>query len=272
MNKMYRAFLSISIMAGTVFGARVPVAKTIGKSPQSSVVKSIGKSNQASPAGASGIVFQGMTEQGVTRDTFLCGEVSVTANSLAGANAESGDCSINKIKEAIGFDVSEGRTIQFFNNFTYWLRQKSQAEQLYRVDNPEASDSDVVSHMQKKGWASMGAYCVIISTNEILQEIIGQASLAGSKAVKVIAQLWYNGDSLIQLWSQDVAVMQPGQSFTIAISNAADADLSTSLQAFAHQAGYLNSIGKSMQPDNRNADSYTAAINSPRTIRIQVAS
>lgn len=259
MYKVIKYFLCIICFIKPVFGAVVPVAKAVGKS------------SLASSSGNVGAIFQGITEQGVVKNTFLCGDSSVTESSIAGNNVEATDCSMSKVKEAIGFDISGGKTIQFLNNFTYWTRQKSQAEQNYQINNSQASDSDVTSYMQQNGWGAIGAFCIIISTNEILQEIIEPNTQASSGKIKVVAQLWYSGNNLIQLWSQDVAIINPGQGFTLAISNTADTNLTTALQASVGTSGYLGTIGKAIQPDNRNAQAYAAAVDSPRMVRIQTA-
>lgn len=256
MNKM------IKIIFCTFVTTQVSVCSVSPKA------KSVGKSVSAQSTLATGIIFQGIAEQGISKDTFLCGDTSVTAASIAGTNFESSDCSINNIQDTIGFDISGGKTIQFFNDFTYWIRQKSKIEQDYQINNPGAN---VASYMSQQGWSAMGAFCILISTNSILQEIVGQAKQAGSGKIKVVAQLWYNGDNLIQLWSQDVAIMEPGQSFIVNINNSVDADLLTTLQNSATVKGYLSSIGTAVQPSNRNMNTYNAASDSPRTIRIKVS-
>ncbi len=225
----------------------------------------------SSAASLSGVIFQGMTESGVNRNTFLCGYSSVNSSQDTGHEVSGADCTVGAIQSAIGFDVSGGRTLQFFNNFTYWLRKKSEKEQAYRIDTPTATDGSVDAYMESDGWGSMGAYCIIVSTNEIMQEVVGQGKQASAGEIKVVVQLWYNGDSLIQLWSQDVAILNPGQSFTIAISNAVDSALPAMLQATSGIKGYLKVVGKSMQPDNRKKHSYNDATNSPRTVRILVS-
>lgn len=259
MSKVFKYFLCLMCLTQPFFAAVVPAAKAVAKNVSTSSVAT------------AGAIFQGITEQGIVKNTFLCEDSSVTESSISGSNVASSDCSINKIKDAIGFDVSGGKTIQFLNNFAYWTRQKSQAEQNYQINNPQASDSDVQNYMQQNGWGSIGAFCIVISTNEVLQEVIEPDKQAGSGEIKVIVQLWYSGDNLIQLWSQDVAMLNPGQTFTLALSNAADTDLSTVLQASSTLSGYISTISKTMQPDNRNTQTYAAAIDSARMVRIQVA-
>lgn len=229
-----------------------------------------GASAVATPATTTGVVFAGLTESGVTRNTFLCGATSVTGSAASGTNFEASNCAITAVKAAAGFDISEGATLQFFNNFTYWLQQKSEQEQSYQI-NDSLTGSALGEKMNSEGWGSMGACCVIVSTNQIVKETVYQSVVANSGEVKVVVQLWYNGDNLIQLWSQDSVSLKPGQSFTVAISNSPDARLKSTFVAGTGLAQYLAAINNDMQPDNRNEDSYSAATNSPRMVRIVAA-
>lgn len=255
MNQRYTFFCSIFFMKA-VLGVMSVLAKP---------------TEQTNQKASAGVVFQGMTEEGIVRNTFLCGKHSVTSAGTSGVTVAAQDCSAHQVLQAIGFDISGGKTVQFFNNFTYWLRQKGQEEQAYQINHPQATQSDIAAHMQSKGWGSMGAYCILISTNEILQNMVAPHKQARAGQIKVIVQLWYNGDNLIQLWSQDVAIMTPGQNFTVVISNAVDSNLITMLQESDHVQGYLKSIGKIMQPNNRNIARYHDAKDSPRMVRIQVS-
>ena len=219
---------------------------------------------------SSGIFFQGLTENGVKKNTFLCGNNSATKSNTSGKNFQDSDCDISSIQNAIGFDISGGRQLQFFNNFTYWLKKKSQTEQFYQI-NDSLQDDALDSKMQSEGWSEIGAFCIIISTNQILQDTIFQSQKANTGETKVIVQLLYNGDNLIQLWSQDATILKEGQSFTIAITNASDDRLKSTFAADPSSlSSYLSAISKNIQPDNRNSDSYNNAEDSPRTVRIQI--
>lgn len=232
-----------------------------------------GSSGSIVSQSSTGATFQGMTETGVIKNTFLCGQTGVgNIAGSGGQNFESDTCTINAIQTVVGFDISGGKTVQFFNNFTYWLQQKGQQEEYYKTNNPDlAQDPDGLENkMNSDGWAAMGAYCILITTNEILQETVEPTIVAGKGQIKVIVQLLYNGGDLIQLWSQDVALLEQGQSFVIGISNAADTNLPSAIKASTDSQQYLAAVSKAMQPNNRASDTYNAATGSPRTVRIVV--
>lgn len=262
-------------------------------------------SKSAQPIG--GVVFNGMTENGVKRNTFLCGYTlvdkkhgvdgifvaddckaaklskaagfdisglcsytSAEKKSGGGLNVEADDCKVAAISRAVGFDVSGGQTLQFFNNFTYWLKEKTKKEQSYKI-NDQLDGDDLEKKMDSEGWGSMGAYCIIVTTNQMLQKVIAPDMVVDAGQVKVIVQLWYNGGNLIQLWSQDVKAIAQGKSFAVAITNDEDSSLKQALTVSTKTDQYFSAVTSMMQPDNRLEEAYNAASTSPRKVRIVVA-
>lgn len=254
-----------------------------------------------------GVVFKGVTESSITKNTFLCGKKGVGDVPSGGSNFEAEDCNYKMIQDAVGFDMSRGATLQFFNNFTYWLRQKGQREQFLKTNNPDLKGASLERKMAKEGWDFIGAECIIISTNPIVQKVVRPDLKPKGNEVKVVAQLWYNGDDLIQLWSQDVVMVPKGKSFAVALSNAQDnsdvfekratssgaAEQSISeakrsaknkaakkqkkankqtVAAGPHQSvhSYLGVVTKQMQPANRSSHDYEESVDSPRSIKITI--
>lgn len=246
------------------------VPKICGSSNVKSDVSGTRKGDSSkSSQSIGGIVFNGMTENGVKRNTFLCGYTSVEKKSGGGVNVEADDCKVTAIKEAVGFDVSGGQTLQFFNNFTYWLKEKIKKEQSYKI-NDQLDGDDLEKKMDSEGWGSMGAYCIIVTTNQMLQKVIAPDMVVDAGQVKVIVQLWYNGGNLIQLWSQDVKAIALGKSFAVAITNDEDSSLKQALTVSTKSDQYFSAVTSLMQPDNRLEDAYNAASTSPRKVRIVV--
>lgn len=201
-------------------------------------------------------IFQGLIETGVTKNNFLCSD----------QNGEQTSACISAGINSKGFDVSGGKTLQFFNDVTYWLSKQSQQEQLLATSK-NYSGAALQSQMQSEGWIAMGAYCVVISTDPVLQKIAQPALKAAEGDIKVIVQLWYNGNNLMQLWSQDAQALTPGQSFTIQISSEEDTLNLSGNKTLGVVDTFLNNLN--LQPNNRLASVYNIAVNSPRSVKIQ---
>ena len=223
------------------------------------------------------IIFNGISESGITQNSFLCGKqgVGTVSSAKGGTNFEAVDCDYTEIQGAVGFDISKGHTLQFFNNFTYWLRKKGDREQDIKSGDTNSTGgslttAEVTAKMDSEGWGSIGAFCIIISTNPTLQKSVLPDKQPEKGETKLIVQLWYNGNDLIQLWSQDVVMIKQGQNFTIAISNGEDSNLEAIL-VDKDQSSYMKAVVGLMQPINRNSQAYQQAANSPRMVRINVA-
>lgn len=255
-------FLVTVVLVQTVVAFDIPgsTSSKVSKGDQKTHLKVSSQKNQKS----AGITFKGVTESNVVVNTFLCEK--------DGVNFEAEDCTTDRIKNAVGFDISGGYTLQFFNNFTYWIKQKEKYEQQLKINHPylKANQDALAKRMQKDGWGLImpdgsvvgGAYCIIISTNPVLQQAIepDKQVAKGESKVKVIAQLWYNGNNLIQLWSQDVQILSAGKSFSVKISSDPDMQLDVILAAkIKGQDDYISAVTKLVQPNNRNIEAYNNA-------------
>ncbi|MBI2353266.1 hypothetical protein HYV11_03445 [Candidatus Dependentiae bacterium] len=218
----------------------------------------------------SGIIFQGVTENNIKRNTFLCKKTDQDSDSV---NFESESCNFNTIQTAIGFSFSEGDMLQFFNNTIYWLEQRKQKERYYKLSE-NIKDDELNNKLSADGFVAMGVYSILLTTNPTLQKIITPEKTANSNQIKLIVQLLYNGNDLIQLWSQDVQILNKGQSFTIALTN----DYDTTMQSTNQKASttnqqeqfFLPAMSNFMQKHNRNESTYQGAKYSPRMVRIIV--
>lgn len=233
------------------------VAKTIGKQvePQKTVAKKVAPAVRA-PVGIS---FRGIQEEGVNKNTFLCP-----------VEASGSSCSQETINDAVGFDISGGKNLQFFDNFVYWLLQKAHREQFVKEDL-RYDGVALTKKMNQEGWGATNAYCIIISTNPMLQQLVmpGQSVAKGKQ--KVIVQLWYSGQDVIQLWSQDVVELSPGQGFKVIVSNNEDDKLEALIDESKKAVGlavFLEKLG--LQANNRKDAEYAQATGSPRMVRIEV--
>jgi len=163
--------------------------------------------------------FMGIVEDGsVNKNKFLC-PLSLNASGNIVCN--------NMDTEMIGFDFSEGSTIQIFNNQQYWLQQKFEREHLLMVQGYKRDR--LSSTMTSEGWDQMGAFSIIISTDPILAQAIEPDKVAATGEIKLIVQLWYSAPKTFQLWAQDVQLLKSGQNFKILVSNGSSAAFKNSL-------------------------------------------
>ncbi|MFA5998925.1 MAG: hypothetical protein WC747_02830 [Candidatus Babeliales bacterium] len=204
---------------------------------------------------AHSVVFQGLDDSSIKINTFSCpsGSTGSTDCSDADTNAK-------------GLVLSDQMPLQLFNNQSYWLRQQAQVEQ-HAQTVLRRTGSDLQTYMQDQGWVAMGSYCILISTNPILTDVVMRDKKASGDQVKVVIQLWYNGENLIQLWSQDAAVMSKTQGFNVVVSSAQDDQISK-LPKLSDATTFLDKIG--LQINNRTTQ-YGKAKNSPRSVKIKVA-
>tara|TARA_Y100000588_G_C14278104_1_gene935460 strand:+ start:435 stop:1502 length:1068 start_codon:yes stop_codon:yes gene_type:complete len=192
------------------------------------------------------VVFQGIAQgAGIKKNSFLCSSMTGTKvyyHTSSDANQQTtfgaDDCFTAQINNAIGIDMSGGHTLQLFNQFMYWSRQKAQKIQAIEASQEsKATQAGINRQAQQvqdalntlnnqQGWDIIGPQCLIITTDPIMQKVIAPDKIAKTNEVKVVAQLWYSGDYLVQLWSQDVAMVPKGASFTVQVSAAVDTNLS----------------------------------------------
>jgi len=204
----------------------------------------------------SAVVFQGLVETGITKNSFKCPASAVGSQ----------DCS-NVDTGAVGFNLVGGQLLQFFNNQSYWLRQEVQQKQNLQT-NQRYSGSDLLAKMASEGWVAMGGYCILISLGHILDSVVMPAIKSSSDSVKVVVQLWYNGDQMIQLWSQDAVVLKKDQAFQVLVTSDIDAQVAL-LPPLSVEKTFLEQLG--LQQNNRQPN-YMQAIGCPRMVKIQAVS
>ncbi len=235
---------------------RAKVGVGTSKSAKSMSQKSLPKP-QLSP---NALVFEGLQEEGIGKNTFLCPE-----------QASGAVCSQADVDGAVGYDIHGGKTLQFFDNFVYWLQQKEHRRQ-YVKTNLRYDGSALTNKLNQEGWGATSAYCVLVSTDPMLQKVVLPTQKAPKGTVKVIAQLLYSGENVLQLWSQDVVFMKPGQRFKLVVSSQEDNKLAAALQESSHATGVAHYIEKlGFQKSTRKDYIYNAASDSPRMVRIQLA-
>ena len=202
------------------------------------------------------VIFTGLIETGVSKNNFLCSSTASNCNS-ADANAKN-------------FDFSTYPMLQLFNDQTYWLHQASTHAQ-YVSEVLSYSGTDLQDKMISDGWGAMGSYCILISTDPILTNVVMPTVTASAGQEKVVVQLWYNGDQVLQLWSQDAITLSPAQTFTITISTDTDPlpGVTTSSQNSSSSltTNFLSNL--QLQQKNRKESVYQNATQSPRSITIQ---
>ncbi len=154
-------------------------------------------------------VFMGISEDSsVNKNNFLC-PLSLNA---------SGNVVCNDMDAGmIGFDISGGHTIQMFNNQQYWLQQKFEQQHILTVRGYQGDR--LSSTMTQEGWDHMGAFSVILTTDPVILSCINPEMIPAKGQVKLVIQLWYSGSTGLQLWAQDVQLLNTDQSFKVLISN-----------------------------------------------------
>jgi hypothetical protein len=211
------------------------------------------------------ITFLGLNEDSsITKNSFSCPE-SLGAEGIAVCQ--------NRSTQANNFKFNSPKTLQIFNNQQYWAQQKYKEQQLLMARGYK--DNDLDSTMANRGWSITGGFLIMITTDPLVTEQIEQKKVAKKGQVKVVAQLWYNGGSLIQLWAQDVAVLTDGQSFSISVSSTDSAisqeasvikklNQPKNLQAVKEQ--FLQEV--QLSPRNIVEADYKVAKGSPKNITI----
>lgn len=202
------------------------------------------------------VIFQGLTETNISKNNFLCPSSTSSGVSCVSADAN-----------AINFTLPSGQILQLFNALPYWLDQEAITQQ-YDMQVLNYTQSEIQTELNSTGWGAMGGYCLLITTNPILTSIVMPSVVAASGQEKVVVQLWYNGDQSLQLWSQNALAITQGSGFTIAINSATDplSELTSTTPSNSLRATFLS--GLQLQPNNRNASTYSIATNSPRSVTI----
>lgn len=244
-------------------------------------------------------VFMGLSQDGsVKKNNFLCPLSLDASGNVVCQNMDAG---------MVGFDISGGHTIQIFNNQQYWLQQKFERQHLLIVR--EYQGDRLSSTMTQEGWDHMGAFSIILTTDPVVLSCVNPEMIAIKGQVKLVAQLWYSASTGLQLWAQDVKLLNAGQNFMVLVSNSSSdlsddsaitviqttpslpipaaiplPSLSDGLTSVASTT--KSSIAKSsttlenfkqqfleqvgFSPNNIDKNAYNAAYGSPRNIKIQV--
>lgn len=211
------------------------------------------------------ITFLGITEDSsIDKNSFLC------PDSL---DAEGLEICQNRSAQALNFTFNGPRTLQLFNNQQYWAQQKYRQQQLLIARGYK--DTDLDNTLKSKGWSITGGFSVIITTDPLVTSQIDKKLVPAKGQTKLVAQLWYNGDSLIQLWAQDVVLVSDGQNFTISLSSS-DSTLSQEAEKISTlsqpkniaevKEQFLQEVA--LAPINIVKSSYSVANGSPKNIKI----
>lgn len=205
------------------------------------------------------VIFNGLVESGISKNNFLCPN-----------NSSSSVVCKNSSTTAQGFNFSSSKVLQIFNDQAFWLHEQAeQAKYLSMVGS--YSGSDLENKMSSEGWGAMGSYCIIISIDPILTSIVMPNLKAKSGEIKVVTQLWYNGDTMLQLWSQDAKILPENATFTIAISNNTDplpgVTTGSSTPSGSLSKKFLEELH--LQQNSRKESVYQIATQSPRSVTIQ---
>ncbi|MBP6892505.1 hypothetical protein KBB68_02895 [Candidatus Babeliales bacterium] len=207
------------------------------------------------------IIFNGLTETNISKNNFLC-----PVNSSSPVSCK------ESITNATGFNFSSGKILQIFNDQAFWLHEEAVQSQ-YVSQVLSYTGSELQNKMNADGWGAMGSYCIIISIDPILTSIAQPKLTPKNDEEKLVVQLWYNGDGALQLWSQDVQVLQKNATFTIAVNNSSDPlpgviDATSNSQT-SLRAKFLSELH--LQQNSRKESVYQIATQSPRSIKIQIS-
>jgi hypothetical protein len=203
------------------------------------------------------LMLNGIIETGVSKNNFLCPTSTSSAVPCIDAN--------QRYSNTV---LVDGQILQIFNSQAYWVHEQANAEQ-YDTQVLAYTGSELEAKLQAQGWTAMGGYCILISTNSILTQIVKPELVAQKNQKKIVAQLWYNGDRLLQLWSQDATVVDADASITLEISNAVDplTEVKNLKQGTSLKDTFLYALP--LQPANRDETMYQSASACPRSIKIQ---
>lgn len=161
------------------------------------------------------IAFSGLSEDSsIDKNSFSC------SSSL---DAQGEDICQDRAASAVNFEFDGPRTLQIFNNQQFWVQKKYKEQQLLMARMSQEDEVD--STLKSRGWSITGGFLVVITTDSFITNQIEPKKVPAKGQVKVVAQLWYNGDNLIQLWAQDVALVKDGSSFSVSLTST-DSDIS----------------------------------------------
>jgi hypothetical protein len=153
------------------------------------------------------------------------------------------------------------------------VQQKYKERQLLMAQG--YTDNDLDSTLANRGWSITGGFLILVTTDPLVTHEIEPKIVAQKGEIKVVAQLWYNGGSLIQLWAQDALVLTDGQSFSISILStdsaiSQEAEISKKLAQPKNFKEIKEQFLQEIQLSPRNvvqAD-YSIATGSPKNIKI----
>lgn len=207
------------------------------------------------------VMFQGLIETNISKNNFLCTNT-----------ADSSISCVDLVGPAVNFDLDSKPILQLFNDQPYWLHQEALATQ-YASESLTYTGTELKDYLNSHGWGAMGGFCILISTDPLLTNFVAPNLTARPNQEKLIAQLWYNGNNSLELWSQDVQLIDKTANFKIKISSEIDP-----LTNIKNENSKTNSAKNKflkelqLQPLNRTESRYQTATQSPRSIKIQVSS
>lgn len=205
------------------------------------------------------VVFDGILENGITINNFLCSGDAVNIENCTPADAGS-----------VGFDLSNGKMLQLFNDQAGWLLLQASRKQ-YLNQDLKRSGSSLNTQLATQGWAAMGGYCLVITTNGLLADVVKPELVAHKDQEKIVVQLWYNGDQEIQLWSQDAKILSKEESFKVIVSADADSLVieNNSAKSLTNSLRLKFLSQLNIEENNRKESVYQLATHSPRSVKIQ---
>jgi len=221
------------------------------------------------------IKFSGLSEDSsIDKNSFLC---------PSHLEAEGQEICQNRDQQAIGFEFDGPKTLQLFNNQQYWVQEKYKKRQLLMAR--AYHDSDLESTLKEQGWSITGGFLVLITTDPLITNQVETKVVVTTGKIKVVAQLWYNGDNLIQLWAQDAALINQGEQFSVSLSNSESSisqeqksqEVSGISSKIVPKAKNFSEIKKQfleeieLSPKNILMNDYNVAIGSPKNIKIVVS-
>ncbi len=208
---------------------------------------------------AQAITFQGLIETDISKNNFLCTNAATSSVACV-------DCT----GPAVNFNLNNKPILQLFNDQPYWLHQEALAEQ-YASESLTYTGSELQNYLNSHGWGAMGGFCILIIIDPLLTNFAAPNLIAKPNQEKLIVQLWYNGDNTLELWSQDIQIVDKNAQFKIKVSSSVD-PLTSIKNENSETETAKNKFLKSLQlqPLNRKDSTYQMASKSPRSIKIQV--
>lgn len=183
------------------------------------------------------------------------------------------DCGNTAVSDVLGVNlVSEGvRGQQFylFNNFAYWIGQKSHAS-TYDEQDLKYTGSDLTNKLNKD-FPATWMYMIVFGTSNYLKQIVAPTVTCPSGKTLVAGQLKYNNGSQIHTWSQAHVCLAPTDTFILQITSDADGTVpAEKTDTSDDSTGSSNSVNWMKDPGP--SSDYQQATNCPRSIKFVVQS